>query len=115
MTFTAGEFIEVVEQNGDWWRGRITGKKVGWFKLDYVKLEPEPQRLFVQERSGRFMDEKSGDDSQVDPCVTAVHCRWRPVSRRVFFSSAIGSCQARNPGFALSGASVISVRFPDFG
>jgi len=37
LSFNAGDVIEIVEQNGDWWKGRFNGKE-GLFPANYVKL-----------------------------------------------------------------------------
>jgi len=37
ISFNAGDSIEILEQNGDWWKGRVNGKE-GLFPANYVKL-----------------------------------------------------------------------------
>jgi len=37
LSFNSGDTLEILEQNGDWWKGRLNGKE-GLFPANYVKL-----------------------------------------------------------------------------
>ena len=37
MSFAAGSTIDVLEQQEEWWRGRLKDGTTGWFPKSYVK------------------------------------------------------------------------------
>lgn len=40
MSFAAGESIEVLEKQEEWWRGRLADGSNGWFPKNYVATTP---------------------------------------------------------------------------
>ena len=40
MSFAAGESIEVLEKQEEWWRGRLSDGSNGWFPKNYVATTP---------------------------------------------------------------------------
>ncbi|KAL5246817.1 hypothetical protein ACHWQZ_G018871 [Mnemiopsis leidyi] len=59
LEFSAGDLIEVLQQNGKWWRGRTDSGNTGWFPADSVRLrisqEADEQELHQEKKSPRKM------------------------------------------------------------
>jgi hypothetical protein len=75
LALDVGDFVEIFEENGQWWRGSCTRKprSVGLFPKGYVKLK-----------------DPSKEDQVVAEC-TQVLREWSEIWKKLFVVSELGS------------------------
>ncbi|XP_055329501.1 intersectin-2-like [Paramacrobiotus metropolitanus] len=61
LNFMAGEIIQVVQKDGDWWTGKV-GNRIGIFPSNYVKEQSAPA-IPSQDSLGKAMSQSQSEES----------------------------------------------------